>query len=269
MNITRKRSHAAKQRIYAEFARISKVLAAPARLELLDLLIQGERSVDALATATELAIANASQHLQVLAAARLVDSRRDGQRVLYHIADDSVIVLWHALRCARYCLHRAADVAFPFEPLDDDEVIELGNTIVRVVHTPGHTPESVSLVVSDLRRGPEPWFVCTGDTLFVGAVGRPDLPGRERDNAGELHRSVHDKLLALPGEVEIYPGHFAGSACGAGMSGKPSSTIAFERRWNPLLACSAADFVDQVGGAALPRPAGMDAILSFNQGRDV
>jgi glyoxylase-like metal-dependent hydrolase (beta-lactamase superfamily II) len=168
---------------------------------------------------------------------------------------------------ARYCLHRAAEVAFPFEPLDDDQGIELGNTIVRVLHTPGHTPESISLVVSDLRRGPEPWFVCTGDTLFVGAVGRPDLPGRERENAATLHRSVRDRLMALPDDVEIYPAHFAGSACGAGMSGKPSSTIAFERRWNPLLALGEQAFVDELAGAVTAKPAELDAILRFNQGR--
>jgi rhodanese-related sulfurtransferase/DNA-binding transcriptional ArsR family regulator len=91
-------SHAAKQRIYAQFSRISKALAAPARLELLDLLLQGERSVDALARATDLSVANASQHLQVLAGARLVDSRREGQRIFYRVADDSVEQLWHALR---------------------------------------------------------------------------------------------------------------------------------------------------------------------------
>lgn len=168
---------------------------------------------------------------------------------------------------ARYGLHRSADVAFDFEPLDDGQTIELGNTIVRVLHTPGHTPESISLVVSDLRRGPEPWFVCTGDTLFVGAVGRPDLPGHERESAAALHHSVRDRLLALPDDVEIYPAHFAGSACGAGMSGKPSSTVAFERRWNLLLGLGEADFVDQVGGAAMARPAGMDATLRFNRGR--
>jgi rhodanese-related sulfurtransferase len=94
----RKPSHAAKQRIYEQFARISKALGAPARLELLDLLTQGERSVDSLAKATDLSIANASQHLQVLAAARLVETRRDGQRVLYRIADASVETLWHALQ---------------------------------------------------------------------------------------------------------------------------------------------------------------------------
>jgi hydroxyacylglutathione hydrolase len=168
---------------------------------------------------------------------------------------------------ARYCLQRSADVAFPFEPLDDGQVIELGNTVVRVVHTPGHTPESISLVVSDLRRGPEPWFVCTGDTLFVGAVGRPDLPGHERENAATLHHSVHERLLALPDDVEIYPAHFAGSACGAGMSGKPSSTIAFERRWSPLLALAEQAFVDELAGAVAPKPAEIDAILRFNQGR--
>ena len=93
-----KPSHAAKQRIYEQFARISKALTAPARLELLDLLAQGERSVDALAKGTELSVATASQHLQVLAAARLVESRRDGQRILYRVADPSVDALLHALR---------------------------------------------------------------------------------------------------------------------------------------------------------------------------
>jgi glyoxylase-like metal-dependent hydrolase (beta-lactamase superfamily II) len=167
---------------------------------------------------------------------------------------------------ARYAMHRSASVAFPFDPLDDGQVIELGNTIVRVLHTPGHTPESISLVVSDLRRGPEPWFVCTGDTLFVGAVGRPDLPGHERENAAELHRSVRDKLLALPDALEIYPAHFAGSACGAGISGKPMSTLAFEKRWNPLLALPVGEFIDQVGGSAPPKPAGMDELIKLNRG---
>lgn len=168
---------------------------------------------------------------------------------------------------AKYALHRDADVQFAFEPLDDDQVIELGNTIIRVLHVPGHTPESIALVVSDLRRGPEPWFVCTGDTLFVGSVGRPDLPGHERDNAAALHRSLHAKLLALPGELEVYPAHFSGSPCGAGLSGKPTSTIAFEKRWNPVLGLDRAAFVDEVGGSVPAKPAGMDEILRFNQGR--
>jgi glyoxylase-like metal-dependent hydrolase (beta-lactamase superfamily II) len=167
---------------------------------------------------------------------------------------------------AAYCLHELADVAIPFEPLRDGQEVELGNTRVKVLHTPGHTAESMCLVVSDLRRGPDPWFVLTGDTLFVGAVGRPDLPGRARESAGELHDSIHSKLLALPDDIEIYPGHFAGSACGAGMSGKPSSTIAFEKRWNPLLTKNRTEFVDALA-EVLPKPAEMERTLLTNQGR--
>jgi glyoxylase-like metal-dependent hydrolase (beta-lactamase superfamily II) len=168
---------------------------------------------------------------------------------------------------ARYCLHRSADVAFPFEAVEDGQRIELGNTIIDVLHTPGHTPEGISLAVRDLRRGPAPWFVCTGDTLFVGAVGRPDLPGHEKENAAQLHDSVQDKLLSLPEEVELYPAHFAGSACGAGLSGKPSSTLAFEKRWNPMLSMDRDAFVDKLARQELKQPADMDAILRFNQGR--
>lgn len=167
---------------------------------------------------------------------------------------------------ARYCLHRSADVGFAFTPLDDGEVVELGNTKLRVLHTPGHTPESVCLVVTDLRRGPEPWFVLTGDTLFVGAVGRPDLPGRARENAGQLYDSVHEKLLTLPDDLEVYPGHFAGSACGAGMSGKPSSTIAAEKRWSPLLGMPREAFIEAL--AEVPaKPAEMERLLLANRGR--
>jgi hydroxyacylglutathione hydrolase len=90
---------------------------------------------------------------------------------------------------AVYALHRSADVAFPFAALDDGQEIALGNTRIRVLHTPGHTPESISLVVTDLRRGPDPWFVLTGDTLFVGAVGRPDLPCISWARARERRRA--------------------------------------------------------------------------------
>jgi hydroxyacylglutathione hydrolase len=167
---------------------------------------------------------------------------------------------------AAYCLHEAADVALSFVPLRDGQEVSLGNVRIRVLHTPGHTPESVCLVVADLRRGTEPWFVLTGDTLFVGAVGRPDLPGRARENAGQLFDSIRDKLLTLPDDVELYPGHFAGSACGAGMSGKPSSTLGFEKRWNPLLARSRDEFIEALTDVP-PKPPAMEAMLRVNQGR--
>jgi glyoxylase-like metal-dependent hydrolase (beta-lactamase superfamily II) len=94
------------------------------------------------------------------------------------------------------------------------------------------------------------------------------LPGRARQNASELYDSIHGKLLVLPDDVEVYPGHFAGSACGAGMSGKPSSTIAFEKRWSPLLSQPREAFIDALGEVP-PQPQAMDEILLWNQGRSV
>jgi glyoxylase-like metal-dependent hydrolase (beta-lactamase superfamily II) len=124
----------------------------------------------------------------------------------------------------------------------------------------------VCLLVTDLKRGTDPWFVLTGDTLFVGAVGRPDLPGRARENAQTLFESVHGKLLTLPADVEIFPGHFSGSLCGAGLSGKPTSTIAFERRWNPILSLSREAFIDAMADVPA-KPQEMEQILAFNRGR--
>lgn len=149
-----------------------------------------------------------------------------------------------------------------------DKAMRIAYVFETHVHA-DHRSGGRALVVSDLRRGPEPWFACTGDTLFVGAVGRPDLPGHERENAATLHHSVRDKLLVLPDALEIYPAHFAGSPCGAGISGKPTSTIAFEKRWNALLGLGEAAFVDALGGTAPAKPAEMDAIMRFNQGRGV
>ncbi len=166
---------------------------------------------------------------------------------------------------AAYRLHESADVNVRFTPMQDGEEIELGNTRVRVLHTPGHSPESVSLLVTDLKRGTDPWFVLTGDTLFVGAVGRPDLPGRARENAAQLYASIHEKLLTLPDDLEIYPGHFSGSLCGAGLSGKPSSTLAFERRWNPMLSKDRDAFIESLADVPA-KPAEMERILASNRG---
>lgn len=165
-----------------------------------------------------------------------------------------------------YCLHEsdAGKVKFDFEPLRDGQKLDLGNVQVEVLHTPGHTPDSICLLVSDLRRGETPWFVVTGDTLFVGAIGRPDLAGQEKEMANQLYDVLQQKLLPLPNEIEIFPGHQAGSVCGAGISGKPSSTIGFEKRWNPALSMARDDFVAELTRDIPPRPADMARIVAAN-----
>jgi glyoxylase-like metal-dependent hydrolase (beta-lactamase superfamily II) len=167
---------------------------------------------------------------------------------------------------APYCLHESDKerVKFEFEPLTDGQSLNLGNVNVEVLHTPGHTPDSVCLLVTDMRRGELPWFVITGDTLFVGSIGRPDLLGREKEMAAQLYDSIHAKLLHLSGEVEIFPGHQAGSVCGVGISGKPNSTIGFEKRWNPGLSMDKAAFVENLLKDIPPRPTEMDKMVAAN-----
>jgi hydroxyacylglutathione hydrolase len=169
---------------------------------------------------------------------------------------------------AEYCLHEAARdlVKYPVRPLHDGEDLDIGNVKIKVLHTPGHTAESVCLLVTDHRRGSEPWFVITGDTLFVGSVGRPDLAGREAEMAGILYDSLHAKLLRLSDDIEIFPGHQAGSACGAGLSGKPSSTLGFEKRFNRSLSMDRGAFIEFLTREIPPRPTDMDAMLRANLG---
>ena len=162
-------------------------------------------------------------------------------------------------------LPEGAPVDFDFEPLRDGEEVVLGNTRVTAVSTPGHAWAHACLLVTDTTRGDEPWLVLTGDTLFVGAVGRPDLHGQERELAAALQQSIRTRLLTLPDWIEIHPGHVGGSACGAGISSNPSSTIGFERRHNPLLSGDGQDFVERVLADLAPPPEEFAQIYASNR----
>ena len=132
---------------------------------------------------------------------------------------------------ADYVLHESVDAAYPFRAVRDGDRLELGNVQLDVLHLPGHTPEHIGLLVTDRVRGPEPWFVLTGHTLMVGDMGRTELAGSAEEGARHLFESGR-RLAALPDHVEVLPGAFSGSVCGRGLSGKPTSTIGFERRFN-------------------------------------
>lgn len=164
---------------------------------------------------------------------------------------------------AEICLHEAADVLFLIHRLSDGEELRLGELILRIVHTPGHRPESISLLVINPPRSSTPSMVLTGDTLFVGDVGRPDFGGAE--GSYEEWESLQ-KLLELPDYVEVFPAHFEGP-CGRGMCGRPSSTIGFERRFNPVLQLQRGEFLE-ANSQVPPRPLNMTAILATNRGAE-
>jgi hydroxyacylglutathione hydrolase len=110
-------------------------------------------------------------------------------------------------------------------------VLELGNVSAKVLHTPGHTPEHIALIVTDHTRSDEPWFVLTGHTLIVGDLGRTELATSAEEGARDLFASIQ-RLKALPDHLEVLPGAYSGSVCGSSLSGKPTSTIGFEKRYN-------------------------------------
>jgi glyoxylase-like metal-dependent hydrolase (beta-lactamase superfamily II) len=134
---------------------------------------------------------------------------------------------------------RTGGTAYPPEAISDRQVFDLGNTELRAVATPGHAPTHWAFVVTDFRRADEPWLVLTGDSLLVNDVGRPDLHTFGDDTpdtmARTLYRSITDRLLTLPDDLLVYPGHYSGSLCGRGLSGHPASSIGFERRHNKAL----------------------------------
>lgn len=161
-----------------------------------------------------------------------------------------------------------AGVSFEHVALEDGDVVELGNTVVRALATPGHAPAHDAYVVADRRRGSEePWLVFSGDSLLIGDVGRPDLhvAGDAHGQARLLQASL-GRLLELPDHVVLYPSHYGGSVCGRGLSGNPFSSIGFERSHNHLLAVTDPDaFAHELLADMPPRPAEQDRIVAANR----
>jgi glyoxylase-like metal-dependent hydrolase (beta-lactamase superfamily II) len=165
-----------------------------------------------------------------------------------------------------------AGVAFEHVPLVDGDVVELGNTLVTVISTPGHAPAHHAYAVADRRRGTEePWLLFSGDSLLIGDVGRPDLhvAGDARGQARLLHASLR-RLLELPDHVVLYPSHYGGSVCGRSLSGNPISSIGFERAHNSLLALADPEaFADALLADAPPAPPQQERIVAANRSGEV
>ncbi len=179
-----------------------------------------------------------------------------------HVSGHGRLALEHGVPIR---VHRDAGATFPHEPLDDGTEIEVGAVVLRTIHTPGHRPEHCCFAVIDRSRSDEPWLVLTGDSLFVGDAGRPDLAVEAQEGAEGLFHSLR-RLVELGDGVEVFPGHVAGSLCGAAMSSKASTTIGYERRFNPALQGELADFLDARLGPQPPRPPNMERIIELNRG---
>jgi hydroxyacylglutathione hydrolase len=169
---------------------------------------------------------------------------------------------------ARIHVHRDAQPVYEHEPFDDGWELTLGSLVIRALHTPGHRPEHTAFLLTDRERGSEPWAVLSGDSLFVGDVARTDLALDKTDGARQIFTSVHERLLSLPDDCELWPAHLGGSMCGgAGMNAKICSTIGFERRHNPTLAIEDEDeFVARAVASLGPQPPNFQKIVELNRG---
>jgi glyoxylase-like metal-dependent hydrolase (beta-lactamase superfamily II)/rhodanese-related sulfurtransferase len=176
-----------------------------------------------------------------------------------HVSGARQLVAEHG---GQLCLHESAQVAYVFHPLSDRQELELGQLRLRILHTPGHRPELISILIINPLRSPEPSMVLTADSLLVGDVGRPDFGGG--DVAAQYESLT--SLLRLPDWVAVFPGHFEGP-CGKGMCGRPSTTIGFERLFNPLARLDRREFIARVGSGVPARPLNMTAIEATNRGK--
>jgi hydroxyacylglutathione hydrolase len=165
-------------------------------------------------------------------------------------------------------IHHDAQPTYDYQPFANGDEFQLGRVTVRAVHTPGHRPEHTAFALIDTRRGPEPWAVLTGDSLFVGDVARPDLAIEKSDGARGIFRSLQSRLLSLSDDVEVWPGHLGGSLCGGpGMDMKISSTIGYERAHNELLQIDDEDeFVRRMTSKLGPQPPNFNGIVALNRG---
>ncbi len=169
---------------------------------------------------------------------------------------------------ARIHVHRAAEPDYEHEPFEDGWELQLGSLTVRALHTPGHRPEHTAFLLIDSRRGPEPWALLSGDSLFVGDVARTDLAIEKTAGARQIFASVREKLLSLPDDCELWPAHLGGSMCGgAGMDMKICSTIGYEKQHNPTLSITDEDeFVAQAIAKLGPQPPNFEKIVALNRG---
>ena len=165
-------------------------------------------------------------------------------------------------------IHADAEAEYDHEPFTDGWELELGTIRMRALHTPGHRPEHTAFALIDTGRGDEPWAVLTGDSLFVGDIARPDLAIDKEAGARAIFGSLHDTLLELPDDCEVWPGHVGGSLCGGpGMDMKSSTTIGFERRHQQLLRITNRDdFVETTTSALGPQPPNFQNIVALNRG---
>jgi hydroxyacylglutathione hydrolase len=179
-----------------------------------------------------------------------------------HVSGHGRLALEHGMPVY---VHAAASAVYPHEPLEDGAELVVGDVVLRTIHTPGHRPEHCAFSVTDRARADSPWLVLTGDSLFVGDVARPDLAVESVEGGEGLFHSLR-RLVELGDGVEVYPGHVAGSLCGAAMSSKASTTIGFERRFNHALAANHDEFMARANGPQPPRPPNMEAIVELNRG---